>query len=67
MISQNGIVLTHLDSLANAEMRTVVARLVYNFDMELVDKDKDWLDQKVFFLWHKTALNVYLTPVEPRV
>lgn len=50
-------------SLANAEMRTILARLIYNFDMELVDPKEDWLDQNVFFLWCKTPLNVYLTPV----
>lgn len=49
-------------SLANAEMRTILARLVYNFDMELVDPNEDWLDQDVFFLWKKPPLNVYLTP-----
>lgn len=50
-------------SLANAEMRTILARLIYNFDMELVDPNEDWLDQDVFFLWRKPPLNVYLTPV----
>lgn len=45
-------------------MRTIVARLFYNFDLELVDKNQDWLDQDVFFLWKKPPLNVYLTPVQ---
>lgn len=45
-------------------MRTILARLVYNFDLELIDKSEDWLDQEVFFLWKKPPLNVYLTPVQ---
>lgn len=44
-------------------MRTILARLLFNFDMELVDPEKDWMDQNVFFLWRKLPLNVYLTPV----
>lgn len=52
-----------MGSLAYAEMRTILARLLFNFDMELVDEESDWLDQNVFFLWTKKPLNVYLTPV----
>lgn len=51
------------NSLAYAEMRTIFARLVYNFDMELVDPSSNWMDQPVFFLWTKPPLDVYLTPV----
>lgn len=51
-------------NLANAEMRTIMARLVWNFDMELVNPEDNWLDQKGFFLWTKPPLNVNLTPVE---
>ncbi|KAK0724599.1 putative cytochrome P450 monooxygenase [Lasiosphaeris hirsuta] len=49
--------------LAIAEMRLILAKIIFNFDMEYVDTDKDWLDQKIFLLWDKPALNVYLTPV----
>lgn len=41
-----------------------MARLIYSFDMELVNPDEAWMDQKVFFLWSKPPLNVYLTPVQ---
>ncbi|KAJ4423379.1 hypothetical protein N0V82_001982 [Gnomoniopsis sp. IMI 355080] len=51
-------------NLANAEMRTIMARLVWNFDMELVDPEDNWMDQKAFFLWIKPPLNVNLTPVQ---
>ncbi|KAG8162699.1 hypothetical protein KVR01_007177 [Diaporthe batatas] len=50
-------------NLAYAEMRTILARLLFNFDMELADPEVDWLDQRVYFLWTKQALNVRLTPV----
>ncbi|KAL8413125.1 hypothetical protein RB596_009612 [Gaeumannomyces avenae] len=50
-------------NLAYSEMRLILARLLYSFDLELVDKDKDWFDQKTFVLRDKPALNVYLTPV----
>ncbi|KAL8380753.1 hypothetical protein RB595_005166 [Gaeumannomyces hyphopodioides] len=50
-------------NLAYSEMRLILARLLYSFDLELVDKDKDWFDQKCYVLRDKPALNVYLTPV----
>lgn len=39
-------------------MRLILARIVYNFDFELVDKKTDWMDQKVYLLWIKPELNV---------
>lgn len=50
-------------SLAYAEMRLILARILYNFDMELVDKNLDWFEQKAGVLWRKKPLPVYLTPV----
>lgn len=50
-------------NLAYSEMRLILARILYNFDLELVDKDKDWFDQKGYVLRDKPALPVYLTPV----
>jgi len=49
--------------LAYAEMRLILARILYAFDLELVNKDVDWFDQKVGTLWEKPPLPVYLTPV----
>ena len=38
-------------------MRLILAKVLYNFDLELVDKTKDWMkDQKVFTLWEKPSL-----------
>ena len=51
-------------SLAYAEMRLILARLIYNFDPQLVDEKTNWLDQEVYVLWRKPALDVYLTPVK---
>lgn len=51
------------NSLAYAEVKLILARILYSFDMELVDPAEDWMDQKAFFIWTKPPLNVSLTPV----
>ncbi|KAH8881014.1 putative cytochrome P450 monooxygenase [Thozetella sp. PMI_491] len=50
-------------NLAYAEMRLILARILFNFDLQLVDKDLNWLDQRAFVAWDKKPLEVYLTPV----
>ncbi|KAF2098821.1 cytochrome P450 [Rhizodiscina lignyota] len=50
-------------NLAYAEMRLILARILYNFDMQLANEDEDWLDQRTYILWAKPALNVYMKPV----
>lgn len=51
-------------NLAYSEMRLVFARMIFNFDMELVDPEDDWMgQQRADFLWHKRPLQVYLSPV----
>jgi len=53
-------------NLAYAEMRLILAKVLFSFDLELVDKDKDWIgEQKVFTLWEKGSLMVKLKPVKP--
>lgn len=42
-------------------MRISMACMIFNFDMELAEPEKDWLDQGSFVLWDKPALNVKLT------
>lgn len=49
-------------NLAYAEMRTIMARLVFNFDLTLAPESKNWLDQKIYNLWQKPPLMVHLTP-----
>ncbi|KAK8076680.1 hypothetical protein PG994_003952 [Apiospora phragmitis] len=51
-------------NLAYAEMRLILAKIVYNFDMRIADESRGWLTgQKAFALWDKPPLQVYLTPV----
>lgn len=53
--------LTLLRRLAYAEMRLVIARLIYNFDMDLCLESQNWIDQKVYLTWEKGALMVQLS------
>ena len=48
-------------SLAYAEMRSILARMLWNFDMKLCEASKKWTDQRVFVLWEKLPLLVKLT------
>lgn len=44
-------------------MRIILARVLWNFDLSLADESKDWLRrQKIYLLWEKSPLYVYLTP-----
>ncbi|KAF2852017.1 cytochrome P450 [Plenodomus tracheiphilus IPT5] len=45
-------------SLAWAEIRTILVRLVWHFDMQLEDESVEWEKQKVFILWQKAPLMV---------
>ncbi|EEH23236.1 hypothetical protein PABG_05447 [Paracoccidioides brasiliensis Pb03] len=52
-------------SLAYAEMRVILALIIYNFDMKLAPESADWIrQQKVFMFYTKGPLNVFLTPVQ---
>ena len=52
-------------SLAYAEMRLILARVIFNFDMRLSDDSLGWVEkQKVYTIWEKGPLNVYLTPAQ---
>lgn len=54
-----------LISLAYAEMRLILARVVFNFDMKLTEESQGWMErQKIHVLWKKGPLNVHLTPVK---
>ena len=45
-------------------MRMILARVIFNFDMRLADDSRGWLErQKIYNLWQKGPLNIYLTPV----
>ena len=48
-------------------MRLILARIIFNFDLKLADDSKDWMrKQKIFFLWEKGPLNVYLEPARTK-
>ncbi|KAK6062962.1 cytochrome P450 [Seiridium cupressi] len=52
-------------NLAYAEMRLILARIIFSFDLRLADDSRGWLDtQGAYTLWEKPNLNVYLTPVK---
>lgn len=50
-------------NLAYAEMRLILARIIWNFDLKLADDSQKWTDQNIYTFWEKKPLNVVLTPV----
>ncbi|TLD14469.1 hypothetical protein PspLS_11230, partial [Pyricularia sp. CBS 133598] len=46
--------------IAMAELRLIMARMLWSFEIELELESKAWLDQDVFTLWNKKPLNVIL-------
>ncbi|KAF1931191.1 benzoate 4-monooxygenase cytochrome P450 [Didymella exigua CBS 183.55] len=52
--------------LAYAEMRIIVARMIFAFDLKLADeKDRfDWGEQETYIFWKKRPLNVVLFPTK---
>ncbi|KAK1641338.1 cytochrome P450 [Colletotrichum phormii] len=50
-------------NLAYAEMRLILARLIWNFDIRPAAETPKWYTEtKVYILWEKGGLDVYLTP-----
>ncbi|VUC29307.1 unnamed protein product [Clonostachys rosea] len=51
-------------NLAYAEMRLILARIVWNFDLRLAKDSDGWIDRgETYLIWRKPALNVYLVPM----
>ncbi|GME59326.1 Cytochrome P450 [Neofusicoccum parvum] len=50
-------------NLAYHEMRIILAKVLWNFDLELSDQSKSWVDQKCYGLWDKPELWVRAKPV----
>jgi len=51
-------------SLAYAEMRLILARLLWNFNLELDERSLTWAQgMKMYLLWEKVPLYVKLKPV----
>ncbi|TVY14779.1 Cytochrome P450 monooxygenase aclL [Lachnellula arida] len=51
-------------NLAYVEMRLLLARLLFGFDIEATPEVQGWLKQKVYLLWNKPALWIRLVPRE---
>ncbi len=50
-------------NLAYVEMRLILARVLWNFDLQIAEDSLDWMrKQRIYNLWEKGKLNVYLTP-----
>lgn len=50
-------------NLAYAELHLVIARLLWKFDVEVLEGQEDWLSaQRVFVLWDKGPLMIKLKP-----
>lgn len=41
-------------------MRLILAIVLWKFDIELADKNSNWIDQKSFGIWEKPPLDVHL-------
>jgi cytochrome P450 len=48
--------------LAWSIMRLTLARLLFSFDLKLVDGPKDFGDQKTYIFWEKKPLNIEFQP-----
>ena len=46
--------------MANHEMRLIITKILYNFDLELCPESENWFDQPVFTVWQKKPLMVKL-------
>jgi hypothetical protein len=46
--------------LATVEMHLILARVPYNFDLELMPESENWTDQRIFIVWQKRPLMVRL-------
>ena len=47
-------------SLAYFEMRSILARVLWNFDMQIDQASQGWAEQKEYSLWDKPSLWVRL-------
>jgi cytochrome P450 len=45
-----------IPSLAYAEMKLILARMLFEFEFELYEPNDNWSNQRVFTLWEKRPL-----------
>ncbi len=48
--------------MAYHEMRLLIAKVFYNFDLEPTPENKGWFDQKMYLVWEKKPLVVNVRP-----
>ncbi|KAL3417603.1 cytochrome p450 [Phlyctema vagabunda] len=48
-------------NLAWNEMRSILARMLFHFDMELCDDSQEWNKHLIFMMWEKPELNIKLS------
>jgi cytochrome P450 len=54
-------------NLAYAEMRLIIARILFRFDVKLGPGAETWIErQKIYTTWQKPELPVYLTPANSK-
>ena len=52
-------------SLALAEMRLILAKMLWHFDLELADPENDWYSGlKAYLIWERGSLKIRLKPVQ---
>lgn len=57
--------LTLGDSLANIEMRLILAKMIWWFDFELMPESAQWpYEQYIYTTWEKIPLKIKVTPVK---
>lgn len=55
------ILIINIKSLAYAEIRIILARLVWNFELEIDPVSQDWMaEQRQFLLWERGPLKIRL-------
>ncbi|KAF2093617.1 RadP cytochrome P450 epoxidase [Rhizodiscina lignyota] len=53
-------------NLAYHEMRLILAKVLYSFDIELLPQSQNWTNHKVYTLWEKPPLYVKLRPLQQK-
>jgi cytochrome P450 len=51
-------------SLAYAEMRLVLAKMLWNFDLELMSESENWFPHEMVVIWNSPDLHIKLHPVQ---
>ncbi|EJP62380.1 Cytochrome P450 CYP65T7 [Beauveria bassiana ARSEF 2860] len=49
-------------NMAEQEYRLILARILWNFDLELCPESKNWTEQRTHYLWEKKPLMCRLNP-----